>query len=113
MKAGPRKGNTARRPRRSPVRDRSAAHRTRASPGSAPSTPSTWCSTGGSKDRTTLTATAAHSFDEDRAGEPERDACTAAADSNGNRTLELALAHDLHPRAGQQVAALQLAKPAP
>src|ERR1035437_3604095 len=97
MKAGPRNGRTARRPRRSPLRERSAAHRTRASPGSASSTPST-CR---SAEVTALTATFANPFDEHRARQAERNAHASALDADLHGTLELAFLQDFDPRAGQ------------
>src|SRR5258708_27836873 len=50
-------------------------------------------------------------LDEDCARQAERHAGAATLDAHGHRALELALAHDLEARAGQEVAPLQLAKP--
>src|SRR5438132_9821552 len=111
MKAGPKKGMTARSPRRSPLRERSAAHRTRASPGSASSTPSTCRSAGGITALTALTATVTNPFDEHRARQAEWNAHAPAFDPDLDGGFEPALPYDFDPRAGHQATALQLAQP--
>src|SRR5712692_1186642 len=110
MKAGPRNGRTARSPRRWPVSERSAAARTRSSPGRASSAPSTCQSAVETAAFTALTATFTNLFDEDRAGQAERNAEPPAFDPNGDRALELAGSHHLDAGSGQQRAALELAE---
>src|SRR5713226_8840899 len=110
MKAGPRNGRTARSPRRWPVSERSAAARTRSSPGRASSAPSTCQSAVETAAFTALTATFTNLFDEDRAGQAQRNAEPAAFDPNGDRTFELAGSHDVDASPGNQGAALELAE---
>src|ERR1700731_3770277 len=110
MKAGPRNGSTARIPRCWPLSERSAALRTRSSPGSAFSTPSTCRSAVPTAALTALTATLTNPFDEHHARQAERDAHAAALDTNADGAFELAFLHHLEARARQEAAALQLAK---
>src|SRR5258707_12283956 len=111
MKAGPRKGSTAPRPRRSPLRERSAARSTWSSPGSASSTPSTCRSTVGSLALTALIAIRGSLSNKHRPCQAERNARAPALDPDADRAFELALLDDLDPRPGQQAAPLQLAEP--
>src|ERR1700686_1109460 len=110
MKAGPRNGSTARRPRCWPLSERSAALRTRSSPGSAFSTPSTCRSAVPTAALTALTATRTDPFDEQRACQAERDAGPPAFDTNADGAFELAFLHHLETRAREQAAALELAE---
>src|SRR5487761_95331 len=110
MKAGPRNGSTARIPRCWPLSERSAALSTRSSPGSACSAPSTCRSAMPTAVLTALTATLTNLLDENRARQAERNVRPVALDANGDRAFELALAHDLHRRAGQQATPVQLAE---
>src|SRR5690348_471401 len=95
MKAGPRKGRTARTPRRSPVSERSAALRTRSPPGSARSPPTT---TGCAL--TALTTSA----NERRPRQAERHTLAATLEPDLDRTLELARGDDGEAGAGRQAA---------
>src|SRR5690348_4335467 len=110
MNAGPRNGSTARMPRRSPLSERSAAFRTRSSPGSARSAPSTiGCVTTA---RATSATRRARLLDEDGPRQAERDALPASPHPDVDRTLELALGDDGEVRARRQATALELAQPA-
>src|SRR3981081_1592294 len=102
MKAGPRKASTARMPRCCPFSERSAALRTRSSPGSAFSTPSTCFSTrdGAGLRRSVSTAAVTNLLDEKRACQAKRHDHGGAFDANADGALELAFADDLHAGAG-------------
>src|SRR5690348_4259951 len=103
MKAGPRNGSTARIPRRSPLSERSAAFRTRSSPGSARSAPSTiGCVTTA---RATSATRRARLLHEDGPRQAERDALAAAPDPDVDGALELALGDDGEVRARCEAAA--------
>src|SRR5713226_3933446 len=110
MNAGPRKGRTARNPRRSPLSDLSAALRTRSSPGSAPPT-RTWGSAA-TTDLTALTATVANPLDEYRPGQAKWDAHVLAFDPDLDRAFVFTRRQDLDVGAGHQPAAVQFAQPA-
>src|SRR3989442_15911749 len=114
MNAGPRKGSTARMPRRSPSSDRSPAFRTRSSPGRACSAPKTmdWAMSNLASAANLAGIRPARGrrspSHEDGPRQSERDALATALEADVDRALELAARHHGDARAGHQATALEL-----